>query len=254
MAHKQLKGLITIFYMVFCLISCSNFSRPNEKGSFCDYSHDQKMWALGTCAIINEINRDHFNILGGREKNNTNSKLIRERILDKWWGITNRSKFMKTLNWIEKSGDRVPMYREGMALSKMTSDEFLELLKSHKNNQPTVRRLSMARYGYSRYGEKSIIAWDYGRYIALCGWGYIVGYLSENEAWKLIMPKAKELQTNFKSWTDMGENYLQGRAYWPEKPTEDRNRIGREAWSRLAWDKKNGPWQTLDWQTDLSCK
>lgn len=64
------------------------------------------------------------------------------------------------------------------------------------------------------FGEKSIAAWDYDRYISLCGWGYIAGYLSEEEAWQRIMPAARLLQKTFESWIDLGKNHVVGREFW----------------------------------------
>ena len=72
----------------------------------------------------------------------------------------------------------------------------------------------MAKEYYKKLGEKSLLGWDYGRYICLCRWGYLVGWLNEQEAWEKIMPAAELLQKSFSSWEDLGRNYLIGRLFW----------------------------------------
>ncbi|MHB0981407.1 MAG: DUF1266 domain-containing protein [Thermoleophilia bacterium] len=45
-----------------------------------------------------------------------------------------------------------------------------------------------------RASGSSLLGWSFSRYVALCRWGYYIGYFSEEEAWTLTMPVAAMLQ------------------------------------------------------------
>ncbi|MDR2176588.1 MAG: DUF1266 domain-containing protein, partial [Treponema sp.] len=64
------------------------------------------------------------------------------------------------------------------------------------------------------FNDRNILAWDLGRNIALCRWGYDVGFLSEEEAWEKIMYYAKLIQPLYKSWEEYGYDYYMGRVFW----------------------------------------
>jgi hypothetical protein len=97
----------------------------------------------------------------------------------------------------------------------------------------------------------SISAWDYDRYVALCGWGYLAGYLSEDEAWQRIMPVARLLQKTFSSWEDLGRNHIVGREFWSWEQTQDRGSLTLQSYKKLLTDPSS-PWVKLKWDLDLS--
>ena len=99
---------------------CAGVERSTKETTFCEYTHDQKMWALATIGIITEMNNDRHDLLGGCEKTEENSIRVREKLLKKWWGIENREKLLETLNWIDESGHRKRMYNEGKALNELS--------------------------------------------------------------------------------------------------------------------------------------
>jgi len=90
-----------------------------------------------------------------------------------------------------------------------------------------------------------------GRMEALCRWGYLVGHLSEDEAWSFILYAAGRVQGTFDSWEDLGRNYLIGREYWSHDETRAKGHLYREAYLRLLRDP-GSPWTQLPWYTDLS--
>jgi hypothetical protein len=61
-------------------------------------------------------------------------------------------------------------------------------------------RIEIAASFYPKFGSKSILAWDFIRYISLCRWGYLAGFFSEREAWDEIMPAAVRLRQTFFPW------------------------------------------------------
>jgi hypothetical protein len=100
-------------------------------------------------------------------------------------------------------------------------------------------------------GDKSLWGWDYSRDICLCRWGYMAGYITEEEAWKRIMAVARILQSKFASWEDLGRNYLIGRQFWSYKHTEEGEYLYEDAFMRL-FDMPSSPWNKYPWDLPLS--
>ncbi len=99
-------------------------------------------------------------------------------------------------------------------------------------------------------GNKSLLAWDLSLYICICRWGYLAGYLDDEQAWELIMPKAKLIQQEFTSWNDFAENYMQGRKIWDQSAYERDKDLFERAIRRLNQNKRS-PWNEYAWNTSL---
>ena len=99
----------------------------------------------------------------------------------------------------------------------------------------------------ARLGTKSIVGWDFTRYISVCRWGYAAGYFTEPEAWARIIPAARIIRHTFTSWRELGENYMIGRHYWSP---EQNGHLYRRALERLLTDPAS-PWNRLPWDVDF---
>lgn len=99
-------------------------------------------------------------------------------------------------------------------------------------------------------GDKAVLAWDMSLYICICRWGYLAGFVSEHEAWSLIMPKAKEIQKSYSSWQDFAEHYMNGRKAWDEKAYERDKELFERAIRRLGQNPRS-PWNQLAWDMSL---
>src|SRR5947208_742465 len=124
-------------------------------------SDSQKQWALATTAIRTSQNGDRHDILGGQEKTAA-SVLSAKELLHGWWSVDSREDLFRALDSLAREGHRARFEKDAAA-------------------------------HYPKLGKKSLLGWDYARYIALCRWGFLVGYLSEQEAWDKIMPVARLL-------------------------------------------------------------
>ena len=89
--------------------------------------------------------------------------------------------------------------------------------------------------------------------------GYTAGYLSEQEAWRVIMSVAQTLQRAFKSWDQMGEDYLAGRAMWvglmkqnAQNPIFDPGRYQAIYELLINKNDQNSPWTRIPWDTPLN--
>jgi hypothetical protein len=167
------------------------------------------------------------------------------------WGIRNRSDLLRVLAQLEAGGHRKGFDEHGAVFLRLKPDD-LEATRAQLSHNPVaLRRIDVVEEHFTALGEKSIAGWDYGRYVALCRWGHLMGYLTEDEAWERIMPVARMLQRVFDSWEDLGENYLIGREMWSPDETDRTGDAVREAFERLRTDPES-PWQKYPWDLELS--
>lgn len=213
-------------------------------------SDQQKQWCLATCGVLTRINNDRFDVLGGGD---TSDKQINGnmRSLQNSWGIKDKRTLMQSLKWLERGGDREEFDRMGARISAADPDQIERLYEVYERDPNQTHRVDIMLTHYVGLGDKGLLGWDYSRYVNLCSKGYAVGYLTEDQAWNLILPIAKTLQNTFDSWEDLGANYLIGREYWSLEYTTSE---GDEFQDALDWlcAAPDSPWVTLPWDLDLT--
>jgi hypothetical protein len=215
---------------------------------FVDYG-TPRSWALAAAALLTETNAGAHDILGGHVKSAMTVEGQR-RALAEWWGVYDEDDLIEALAWIETEGHRKSFEELGAYVASL-NDEQLDRLEKEAENDPEARnQIALVKAHYGKLGEKSLLGWDYSRYIALCGWGFLAGYFTEDEAWERIMPVARGLQATFESWEDLGTNYLVGREFWSYEQTEANGGEFRAAYARLV-ESPSGPWQVNPWVMDL---
>lgn len=215
-------------------------------------TEEQKEWALGTCAMLVTSNNGRTDLLGGHEKTTNGMKSIQEALVI-WWGANDRAELLDKLKFIEEGGHRVHFDKIAFVLSNASAENVALMRENSKNDPDLNNALEIVEKYYKEFGKKSLSGWDYSRYVMLCGWGYVAGYLTEEEAWRKIMPAARLIQKNFGSWEDMGKNYLVGREFWSRKGTLDSGDLMRRCNKKLLEDK-DSPWVRHPWSLDLKPK
>lgn len=213
----------------------------------CGPTEEQKHWALATTAVLTAFNQERHDILGCDQQ--SEEGITREKqILSDWWGVDCREDLFFVLDWLEQVGHRKRFEEMGQYMKTLQEEEFRSmqdaLVEEDSSSWETVLKY------WFWLGEKSLVGWDFCRYIHLCRKGYYLGYLSEHEAWRLIMPKARLLQETFDSWKDLGENYLIGREFWSLERTKASGWYFYQAFQRLL-DDPQSPWNTIVWDLDL---
>lgn len=177
-------------------------------------SIEQRRWALALSAILTEQNTERHDTLGSvpaSQPPHDHAACIRPR-LEQWWDVHSRTDLLRVLTWLEDGGHRRDFERA--------------------THRPAA----------------TIAAWDYGRYVALCRWGYSLGYLSEDEAWRRIMPIARLARDTYSSWQEYADSYVAGRTYWSPGMRDAQHVAGIRA--RLLADPAS-PWVQLPWDLDL---
>lgn len=208
-------------------------------------THDQKMWIWATCALITESNVDRHDVFGGAVP--TLKEIEQQkRALREWWGVHDRKSLLSTLDWLWREGHRKDFESLGSRIQSLDSEQLQAMKDKAKYDPKLLNRIAVVEKYYTEMGPKSIYGWDYARYVALCGWGYLVGYLSEKEAWQHALPAALVLQIRFDSWEDLGRNYLVGREFWSLEETNKTGDRYRQSYIKLTTDPLS-PWKKYPW-------
>ena len=244
----------THFFPIFCLFfalamqaticSAQKFQPPQ----FAVKPNTPKAWALATAAILFQANGERHDILAGVERSPENIKEQKESVADSW-GIYNKQDLLEVLDGLDKGGHRKHFEALGtyvMSLSDSTRNILIKLQTTDQDRN----EIDVVMKHYARLGKKSLLGWDYCRYVSLCRRGYLFGYFTEEEAWRKIMYAARILQNTFDSWQDLGENYLIGREFWSYENVGPHGQRYRNAYDRLLNDPKS-PWNITVWNLNL---
>jgi hypothetical protein len=166
-----------------------------------EWTQAQKEWALGTAAVLAQVNGDRYDLLGGAEPVSRVEAQDQEK-LARSWGI-----------------------------------------HSHTELLETIHELVDGKAG------RAEVAWNYPRAVNLVRWGYASGYVTEPEAWTLIMPLAQRMQHTFSSWHELGQAYVTARdAFYDDSVGNQRQ--GEYAYRVLMMDG-DSPWRKYPWNLDL---
>jgi hypothetical protein len=243
--------LLCLGIMGVYLITTTSNHAQNNSNSNKDTTTKQREWALGCSAMLIERNHDRHDLLGTAVRSERNIEKMKEFLITSGWDINNRIDLLENLEWIEKGGHRSKFDGMGKYLQTLNPQEYKKVLKDYEKNPNAQHKFKITKEYYRKLGRKSLLGWDYSRYICICRWGYMAGYLSEEEAWKRIMPVAKMLQKTFSSWEDLGKNYIIGRQFWSYKATQEAGYLFDDAYQRLL-DMPTSPWNKYPWTMDLS--
>jgi hypothetical protein len=208
-----------------------------------------KAWALACSALLIEHNWDNHDSLEPSAMKQTNIDKMK-RGLSEWWDIKDRESFFESIKWIEQEGHRTRFDRLGQEVSELGFMEFVDLLRQQTNRDDS-ESILVAHEWYPKLKGKSLLGWDLSRAIWLCRGAYVSGYITEDEAWTMIMRYAQILQETFGSWEDLGRNYLIGRRFWSYDETCKTGADFEEYFARLT-QMPTSPWNRLPWTMDLS--
>jgi hypothetical protein len=206
-------------------------------------------WALSTSAILAYVNGAQPDLVGMAPATpETISDM--KRLLSTSWGVNNRADLLSALQWIDDGGHRQDWDRLLKAVGGLTESQMSAVMDKVAGDPEATRQIELVRQYGTVFDRKSLLGWDYSRYVLLCRFGYHCGYLSEAEAWNRIMPVARMLQKTFSSWADLGENFLVGREFWSSAETL-RTGAEVEAAYQTLLDDPFSPWKWNLWDEDL---
>ena len=209
-------------------------------------------WAIALTGIMTEIHNTSHNSLNPtamnqRWKNNWLTTLSRD------WGITTREELLEMLDSMENDGHAASFLEIKDIIYEISGagseSEVTAILKKYEWNQAKYNRFIYVINNWDKYYNLTLKAWDLGRNINLCRWGYTVGFITEDEAWEKIFHNAKLIQPLYNSWEEYGYDYFMGRVFWASGFGEEEEyfAVTEPVYNQLL----KSYWGLLDWRVDL---
>ncbi len=193
---------------------------------------NHKLWGLAVGAVLIELDKaDHYWIGGWGPGEHT--KAWCTNVLNDYYGVDSRESAFDSLKYF---------FREGHTKD---AREMLSALDGAPENDSA--RQNLVRNAAPQIEKFGLTAWDMARAVMVSGWSCWAEYLTEDEAWHLIMSAAAKVQKTFTSWRMFAVNYELGRLFWSKGKPHDQT---AEALDRLLSDPKS-PWNRLPFDTDL---
>ena len=203
-------------------------------------------WALAVGAMYDQQNGGDPFVLG--DIRNYPPDLIQEDI-EHNWGIRDAKELSAKLDYLINSGDRAAARTEGAKLAAMPEKVFTVLVDSFSQDPQKQAHLQAVRKSFLRWKDRTGLAFDLCSSVNLINHGFSANYLTEKDSWARLLTIAREAQTHFSSWQELGENFLDGREV--ETGSRDPN---FQLCVRLLSDPHdpNSAWTLCPWSTDLS--
>jgi len=228
---------------IVLIISCKSFL-------FSELTKEQ-FWAISLAGMMTEMNGYNRNTLNMGNMTESN-KTIWLDLLKRDWGVTTRWELLDMLNTVENEGQSSSLRQMKQIINEMAEQGFsiFDIYNKYELSDYQYNRLKFTIANWNILRNRTLMAWDLGRNISLCRWGYSVGFLEEEEAWEKIMYYAKKIQLFYNSWNEFGTDYFMGRLFFGSSNGEDTTYLLRTA--PLFTKLTTAFWNHLDWYTNLS--
>jgi tetratricopeptide (TPR) repeat protein len=209
-----------------------------------------QQWAIACAALLFAANGHGIHSLAGQAITEAN-KSAQAKSIDHWWGIRTREDLLAHLENLKNGDGHNGLWQTYVKIKRgEIKPEQAAVLAQDLLNGSYKERIEIVREYDDKLGSRGLSTWDNCRYINLVRWGYLLGFVSEKEAYDLIMPVAAKIQKSCNSWQQMNDEYLIGRKFWSlaqwKHDQENNDRI-----VKLLLKQKTSPWVTLPWKTNL---
>ncbi|MDR1972000.1 MAG: DUF1266 domain-containing protein [Treponema sp.] len=215
---------------------------------------EEKLWALALTGFLTTANHDQHDLLGFNDINESN-KTNYSNLLKRDWGINNRDELLATIQNTETNG-HAGRLRQIKQIIQETIDgrgsfSIIAVNNKYHLDSRNYNYLKFVVLNWDRFNNRSIQAWDLGRVIALCRWGYSAGFLTEEEAWEKIMYYARKIQPLYESWEEYGYDYYMGRIFWASGFGDDVNYLHQTDKLYKDLTGEQGYWRNFIWNQNL---
>jgi hypothetical protein len=214
-----------------------------------------RLWALALTAFLTTANNDRHDLLGFNDINENNKKIHLD-LLKRDWSVNNREELLETIQKTENDGHAAGLKYIKQIIQETINEKgefsIVTVYNKYHLNSRYYNYLKFTVINWNRFSNRTILSWDLGRAIALCRWGYSVGFLSEEDAWKKIMELARKVQTQYQSWEEFGYDYYMGRVFWASGFGDDINYLVQtdKLYKELTGD--HGHWKNFEWNMNLN--
>ena len=174
---------------------------------------EKKREAIAFCSLLGEENKAHPNRLDPFPTDSTKGRLI----LAASWEIKNRDELLSTLDRLDEGGHS-QSFRDALDTLNQIPDtaDILDYLNKNERDPGRAGRIlfTMIIKDIPGMKERTLRAWDWGRSVSLCRWGYNAGFLTEEETWEKILSNREKILSYYNSWEDYATGYALGRMFW----------------------------------------
>ena len=174
---------------------------------------DRKREALAFSGLLGEQNKAQHNRLDPFPSDTTKGRMI----LTSSWGIEDREELLDMLISLDEGGHS-QSFRDALEFLEAIpeSDDPVDYVYRNENSAGRASRILYTALIKDIPGmrERTLRAWDWGRSVSLCRWGFNAGFLSEEEAWEKILAYRVKILGYYNSWEDFTANYALGRMFW----------------------------------------
>jgi len=204
------------------------------------------LWALAVPGILTTVNGHDHALLGGAGLAPEAAR-GRAEALRRDWGVHDRAELLKLLTWLAREGHRKD-FNDVCMLDLQVSTRLAPsgMMDDLIDDPALLKSIHFSRRHRARIGTRSLLAWDMTRLVTLAGFGFVLQWISEGEAWSYALAAAQAVQSRYASWEELGQHHLLGREYWAGEWVAHHARAFRS-----LLDDPSSPWRALLWNTDL---
>jgi len=209
---------------------------------------EYESWARGCSAILaSRFPGYDPHEFGMVVQNERTAEDIRE-MLSRDWGVDSRRDLVSTIERMTDTGHNARFIEAYKLVSRENFDSSANDLFGDEGHYMWPLTKSIG----DKWGGRHIQAWDWFRMIHLASWGYSADYLEREEAYALMTPVIKLLRSEFTSWDEANDNYMDGFAWWSRTDLKDFNSeyyLRRDIYSAIADDPTlfdSSVWTTRD--------
>ncbi|MDR1389946.1 MAG: DUF1266 domain-containing protein [Treponema sp.] len=216
---------------------------------------ENRLWALALTGFLTIANNGQHDLLGFDDinENNRNSYL---ELLRRDWSINNREELSEAIQRTENDGHAAALRFIKQIIQEIMDERsdfsIVTVFNKYHLSPRYYNYLKFTVINWNQFNNRTILAWDLGRTIALCRWGYIVGFLTEEEAWEKIMELAGRIQTTYRSWEEFGYDYYMGRVFWASGFGDDIDYLVKTDKLYKDLTGEDGYWKNFEWRADLN--
>lgn len=208
-----------------------------------------KRWCLALGAIFQKREGWSHETFEPREIARQDKDFYRQALADSW-EIVNRDQLHSQLDWLYGTGQQAS-YIETRNLIDCMKAVRVEALACEIAEGDTERlRLSVVTQYRHALGEGGVLGFDAARAFWICKASYLMGIMTEQEAYAYLHKFAIRVQPKFEGWHHYSLSYMVGREFWRPSTTVDNLNLLMNDVKGLATDPAS-PWLTIPWNLAL---
>ena len=208
-----------------------------------------KRWCFALGAIFQKRNGWSHESFGSRDIAQEDKDLYRQALSDDWQ-IENRDQLHSQLDWLYKSGQQASYVETCNLIACMKRTRVDALAREIAEGDKERLRLSVVLQYQHALGEGGVLGFDAARAFWICKMSYLMGIMTEPEAYAYLHKFALHVQPKFNGWHHYSLSYMVGREFWrPSTTTDDLIFLMKDA-KGLATDPAS-TWQTIPWSLSL---